>query len=302
MENILFSVIIPCYNSEPYIHRCLTSLMNQTYKNWEAIIVDNHSEDRTIERIKEFDDDRIQHHFIHNEGIIAKSRNYGIQFAKGQFICFLDSDDWWKANKLEVCKEYCVSDNIFIYHDFKFFREKKNALRARYAFCRELPAKDRVKDLLCGGNTIGASTVCLSRELLNRHLSCEEKRAAGVEDFDLWLRILKDDTVKAIHLNQVLGYYYVGNTFSASREHLYAERYLLNKYLDQFDKAIKREIILTWMFHKANYFYSNKLYKEAGHYYKKTVASRNAFIRKISKKTILKCLILQLTNHLFNRK
>lgn len=88
MGKILFSIIIPSYNSALFIRRCLDSLLKQTYSNWEAIVIDNHSTDDTVSIVKSYGDSRIQCYLIHNEGVIAKSRNYGITFAKGDYVCF----------------------------------------------------------------------------------------------------------------------------------------------------------------------------------------------------------------------
>ena len=86
MGKILFSIIIPSYNSALFIRRCLDSLLKQTYSNWEAIVIDNHSTDDTVSIVKSYGDSRIQCYLIHNEGVIAKSRNYGITFAKGDYV------------------------------------------------------------------------------------------------------------------------------------------------------------------------------------------------------------------------
>lgn len=125
MGKILFSIIIPSYNSALFIRRCLDSLLKQTYSNWEAIVIDNHSTDDTVSIVKSYGDSRIQCYLIHNEGVIAKSRNYGITFAKGDYVCFLDSDDWWKENKLNTCLLYCnLNEEVFIYHQFELYREE----------------------------------------------------------------------------------------------------------------------------------------------------------------------------------
>ena len=95
------SVIIPTYNRGYCIQRCINSVIKQTFKNLELIIVDNYSSDNTFNLISDFDDERIKYFLFKNNNIIAKSRNYGLSKANGQYIAFLDSDDWWKSRKLE---------------------------------------------------------------------------------------------------------------------------------------------------------------------------------------------------------
>jgi glycosyltransferase involved in cell wall biosynthesis len=89
----LVSVVIPTYNHARYLGRALQSVLDQTYKNWEAIVIDNHSTDNTAELIASFADQRITYLKIHNNGVIAASRNAGIRAAKGEWLAFLDSDD-----------------------------------------------------------------------------------------------------------------------------------------------------------------------------------------------------------------
>ncbi|WML36751.1 glycosyltransferase family 2 protein [Clostridium sp. OS1-26] len=98
----LVSIIMPCYNSENYIEEAIKSVIGQTYENWELIIIDDCSNDNSISIVKKYcmQDKRIL--FYQNEKNIgtAKTRNKGVEFAKGQYIAFLDSDDIWYKEKL----------------------------------------------------------------------------------------------------------------------------------------------------------------------------------------------------------
>ena len=123
-ERPLVSVIMPTYNHAHFLGNALQSLLDQTYTNWEAIIIDNHSEDATDEVVRGFADPRITLLKIHNNGVIAASRNMGIRAAKGKWIAFLDSDDWWSSNKLHVCLDHINGKTDFIYHDLRIIREK----------------------------------------------------------------------------------------------------------------------------------------------------------------------------------
>jgi len=96
----LISVIIPTYNQSRYLGRAIKFIYDQTYGNWKAIIVDNHSTDDTCDDVKKFDDPRVSYLKIHNQGTIAAFRNMGINVAKGNWLAFLDSDDWWSVGKL----------------------------------------------------------------------------------------------------------------------------------------------------------------------------------------------------------
>ena len=83
-----FSIILPCWNSINYIERCIVSLKQQSYTNYEAIVIDNSSTDGTVEKINEIKDERFKVFSIKNKGILAKSRNLGISKAEGEWIAF----------------------------------------------------------------------------------------------------------------------------------------------------------------------------------------------------------------------
>lgn len=97
----LVSVIMPAYNTENYITKSIQSVINQTYKNWELIIVDDFSSDKTVDVVRSFDEDRITVIQLEANSGAAKARNIGIQRANGEFLAFLDSDDLWTEEKLE---------------------------------------------------------------------------------------------------------------------------------------------------------------------------------------------------------
>ena len=119
------SIVIPTYNHSKFISKALDSVINQTYKNWEAIIIDNNSTDNTDKVINRYIDPRIKHLKIDNDGVIAKSRNLGINEAKAEWIAFLDSDDWWTKDKLEVCLSKIDKNIDFIYHAHEYVEKSK---------------------------------------------------------------------------------------------------------------------------------------------------------------------------------
>ena len=100
----LVSVIIPVYNSEPYIAQAIISVLRQTYNNIEIVIVDDGSTDRTGEVIRNFDDARIKYLYQNNHGV-SHARNRGLEISRGEFIAFLDSDDRWVPKKLHRVNE-----------------------------------------------------------------------------------------------------------------------------------------------------------------------------------------------------
>lgn len=103
IEEELCSVIMPAYNSEKYIDEAIESVIRQTYKNWELIIVNDASTDDTEKIIKSYEekDKRIKLISLAENQGVANARNMAIQIAEGRYIAFLDADDYWEKEKLQ---------------------------------------------------------------------------------------------------------------------------------------------------------------------------------------------------------
>lgn len=119
-NNGLVSIVMPSYNSEKYIKDSIESVLNQTYSNWELLIVDDCSTDKTVEIIKSFKDERIRLFQNPTNSGAAISRNWALREAKGKWIAFLDSDDIWLPNKLEEQLKFMIDNNYsFAYTDYR---------------------------------------------------------------------------------------------------------------------------------------------------------------------------------------
>lgn len=205
----LISIVIPTYNRARDLDRALQSVLAQTYSHWEVLVVDNHSSDNTDDLIKRCNDSRIQLFKIHNDGVIAASRNLGIKQARGEYVAFLDSDDWWTPKKLEESLKYLEQGADVVYHDLFLATKSGQRLFWRKARTRDLksPVFD---DLIINGNALNNSSVVASHKLLNEINGFSEDRVLiAVEDYDAWLRIAKF-TEKFKRIPQTLGYYWAG--------------------------------------------------------------------------------------------
>ena len=120
IKSAFFSIIVPCYNGEKYIEKCMLSILAQTYKKYEVLIIDDGSIDSSNDILKKFTliDKRfkiIKH--TENQGL-SSARNSGLIEATGQYIAFLDVDDWWPNNKLYLYNSYFEKGYDFLYSNF----------------------------------------------------------------------------------------------------------------------------------------------------------------------------------------
>lgn len=212
------SVVIPTYNRARDLERALASVRAQTFTDWEAVVVDNHSTDDTDSVVSRFGDPRIKLHKIHNDGIIAASRNLGIHRASGDLIAFLDSDDWWTTDKLAKSLPAFAAGADVVYHDLcAVFREHQRLLW-RTASTRQLTTPV-AEDLVAGGNALVTSGVTMRKSVLDRIAGFSEKRDwIGMEDYDAWIRASRV-TDRFVRVPGRLGYHWVGggNTTNARR-------------------------------------------------------------------------------------
>lgn len=119
----LISIIVPIYNVEKYLRQCLDSVLNQTYQNFECLLINDGSPDNSAGICKEYvDKDARFHYFEKENGGLASARNFGIKYSKGKYITFIDSDDWVESDYLEVLhskiKEYNTDFVISSYKKF----------------------------------------------------------------------------------------------------------------------------------------------------------------------------------------
>lgn len=209
MKPPLVSIVIPTYNRARDLDRALKFVVAQTYTNWEALIVDNHSSDNTNDVVNRFNDSRMRLFKIHNKGVIAASRNLGIKHALGEYIAFLDSDDWWTPRKLEESLKYLGQGADIVYHDLFLVSQPGQRVFWRKERGRRLktPVFD---DLIVNGSALNNSSVVVRKSILQEigGLS-EDINLVAIEDYDAWLRIARI-TEKFRRMPKTLGYWWAG--------------------------------------------------------------------------------------------
>ena len=98
----LVSIIMNCFNGETYLKESIESVLSQTYKNWELIFWDNKSKDKSADIFKSYNEKKLKYYYAHEHTNLYKARNEAIKKSNGDFIAFLDSDDFWEQDKLEL--------------------------------------------------------------------------------------------------------------------------------------------------------------------------------------------------------
>lgn len=246
----LVSIILPSYNSEKYIKYSIESIINQTYNNWELVIVDNNSEDNTLKIINEYIDSRIHCLNIINDGCIAKSRNLGITKSHGDYIAFLDSDDVWCNNKLELCMELLEKNNLnFVAHNLNLIGNKTGLIRSgplKYA---------SINHLLYKKNCFTPSAVLLAKKIITDvDLFDEREELITAEDYHLWLKLIFRG-VKIGILDISLGSYRVhdSNQSGKVRQHMNANIQILNEFHARSNINFSNQILKNMRMSKIHY-------------------------------------------------
>jgi glycosyltransferase involved in cell wall biosynthesis len=214
----LVSVVIPTYNCAHFLSRALSSVVNQTYPLWEVLVIDNHSSDNTQEVVEAFNDPRMRLLRTHNCGVIAVSRNLGIREAKGEWVAFLDADDWWTPEKLELSIRALDQGHDFVYHDLVRVGPGKGWIPGRRIKTRKMRSPV-FRDLLGRGNAVTNSSVVVNREVLvEAGALSENPQLVAAEDFECWIRIARK-TERFFRMPDAHGYYWIGggNVSSSSR-------------------------------------------------------------------------------------
>ena len=201
----LVSVIIPTYNHGEYISSAIKSVLCQSYNFFEIIIIDNFSEDGTKNIVESFNDGRIHYYRFKNKGVIAASRNFGVEKSEGEIIAFLDSDDEWEKGKLSSQVYHLNKEDIVcVASDYKAIGNTSN-WRSHLKFNAKDSFKDYSYENIIIENPVVNSSAILYKTIFNKIGKLDESSDfIALEDWDLWIRIssqgqvriLKDSLVK----------------------------------------------------------------------------------------------------------
>jgi teichuronic acid biosynthesis glycosyltransferase TuaG len=199
-----FSIVIPTFNRAHVIDRAIRSVLDQTFQDFELIVVDDGSSDATEQVVTSFSARRIHYVPKKASGGPAGPRNEGIRRAQGEWIAFLDSDDYWFPEKLDVIAEVIHHQQVDFVSHYQAVVSMAGATIG--VMGPRLDAKLTYGGLLCTENTLATSSVAVRRAFLEKHdlFFSEEYQYRAIEDFDLWLRILRSGA-NSVVVPRVLG-------------------------------------------------------------------------------------------------
>ena len=286
----LFSIVIPTYNRAHFLSKAIESILAQTYINWELLIIDDGSTDNTKELVLKYIDSRIRYIWQENQERSA-ARNNGIKQAKGEYICFLDSDDYFLENHLEV-----------FYNEI----EKEHFPVAMFYTQNRIPPKrvynnfDRVLKSM-----IYSQEVCIHKVILNKYKY--DTQLIISEDIDLWMRIaveyplylIVNKTVVIVEHDQRTVSFYSNNTHKKSLE-VFQKLFRDTRWRGKISLYVKKTIISDCYFGIARYYMFHKKFAKAFLYLLVSILAypNRQFLHKIytlgtCNKLVMKLLKLQ---------
>jgi|TARA_B110000238_G_C16022821_1_gene393995 teichuronic acid biosynthesis glycosyltransferase TuaG len=218
----LVTVITPLFNAQNFIGETIKSVLGQTYQNWEMIIIDDCSTDNSRDIVKEYEtkDSRIKLiELKKNFGGPARPRNIGLDISNGDYLAFLDADDVWLENKLQVqINEMLINNLDFTSTDSKFIDDNSiDTIINKYKiviFFKKIKRKATLSDVI-KGNFIRTSSAVISKNFISKF--DENKDFIGVEDIYLWMKILNDKNIRYKYITEKLIKYRISSTSLSER-------------------------------------------------------------------------------------
>lgn len=207
----LVSIVVPVYNAESFLEDTINCVLNQTYENWELLLINDCSKDNSKKVAKPFLSDKIKWIDMKKNSGAALARNKGIEIAKGKYLCYLDADDLWVKEKLEKQVKFMQEkDCSFSFTGYEFADTKGNPNGKKVFIPEKMNYKKALKN-----TTISTITVMFDLEKLTK----EDIYMPNVksEDTASWWKILKKIDY-AYGLNEILSYYRRGIQTSSSNK------------------------------------------------------------------------------------
>ena len=307
MKNVILSIIVPIYNVEKYLRNCIDSILNQTFEEFELILVNDGSPDSSLEICREYEkkDKRIIVVDKENGGL-SDARNVGIDIAKGKYIGFVDSDDWVEENMYEtlvyILEKYNadIAQCEYIRAENENIQKKEESKITERCFDREL-ALDNLY------NELTVSTVVAWNKIYKRELFYNIRYPKGkLHEDEFTTYKLIDRANKIAYINKKLYYYrdtpnsIVNSEYNIKRLDYFEALEERMKYFEKQDnKKIVAKTIIIYYFRLVECYYRDKnindkeqiekiIYKKLKLGYAQLIRNKNVKLRNKLKGTIFK--------------
>jgi len=263
------SIIMPAYNAENFISKSIQSILSQSYQHWELIVINDGSKDNTSSVVKNFDNKRIILLEQENGGV-SKARNRGIQNAKGDYIAFLDSDDLWLENKLEIQVKYMLDNpNVVLsYMDYSSFIGDDVVVKNKQLYPFVI---NNLNERLLVFNFIATLTVMVKSNIL-KEIGGFDIQLFGPEDWDLWIKVSQKGEIG--YANENLALYREHNAgISKNKKRQLEEEYkVLKRYILQGEnQKLKKYALWFYNLKLANFYFSQRDLKSFSDSYLKMI-------------------------------
>jgi glycosyltransferase involved in cell wall biosynthesis len=183
----LVSIIMNCYNGETFLHESIKSVLSQTYENWELIFWDNKSEDKSAEIFKSYNDKRFKYYYADQHTLLYAARNEAIKKSSGEFVAFLDTDDFWEKDKLELQIPLFKDPRVgVVYGNLFVINEKMNTKKI---YLKRKKLKGLILDELLKNYCTLLVTLVVRKSFLDNYQPPFDNLFHIAGDFDLMIRM-----------------------------------------------------------------------------------------------------------------
>jgi len=251
----LVSIIMNCYNSETYLYESINSVLSQTYQNWELIFWDNQSSDLSKKIFNNFKDKRLNYYYANEHTTLYCARNLAINKSKGEYIAFLDADDWWDNKKLEKQMSKFTRDDVGLVFSNLYYYYQKN--RKKKIFSKEKLYTGFVRKNIIKNYKIGINSTIIRKKAYESEPKGFDAKYNIIGDYDFFARLSKLWSFECVQ--EPLAYYRIHEkNFSHQNLNLEIEEleHLHNKYTgNNFITSSESEYLLS----NINYLKCKKL-------------------------------------------
>lgn len=265
----LISIVMNCFNGEKYLSDSLESIQKQTYKNWELIFWDNLSNDKSKKIFESFEDKRFRYYSAIEHTTLTKARNLALSKCKGDFIAFLDVDDWWSLNKLELQIKLFADPYVqLVYGNFLVNNFKKKSVIYGIPARKIKPNKKAIMynfnlpsgyilDYLIKEYVVGMMTIMIRKEIFSNYKYQFNENISILCDLDLVLKISSKFKIECCNTIIAHKRLHGDNTFNKNKEEILEQYTKIHNYLYNKPNTFKRKSVV---FFKERILYESLIY------------------------------------------